>query len=112
LDFLDECTKAVRDKFQGAFAAVAEMGESYVNQQRFWPLHRKGRPLWEFKEHDHRLYCSREVQRDRSVEIVCFHGWVKQKKGKTRQEDTEIDKALALHGEHMAVLQRREREKQ
>ena len=81
-------------KFAGQFDALSKLGASYENQQRFCPLHGKGKPLWEFKEHDHRLYCSRSIVDQTRLEIVLLSGWVKDKEGKTDREDREIERAL------------------
>ncbi len=77
-------------------------GADYCNQQRYWPLHGDGKPLWEFKEHDHRLYSYRHVvQGTKSVQIFLFHGWVKEKRGRTEKEDREIEKAKTLYEEFL-----------
>jgi hypothetical protein len=87
-------------KFSGSFLALMSTGAEYCNQQRFCSLHGEGKPLWEFKEHDHRLYCYRQVARDsRMVKIVLLNGWVKDKGGRTKREDREIEKALGLYRE-------------
>ena len=59
--FLKELTVADRRKFQGNFRTFVEVGKGYSNRERFTNLHGKGKPLWEFKEHDHRIYCVRRV---------------------------------------------------
>jgi len=103
-DFLDDrhLQQPMRKKFVGQFRAlVVDQGAKYCNQQRFWPLHGNGKPLWEFKEHDHRLYCFRRVEDDGTVTIVLFNGWVKDKDGKTDREQREIEKALDLHKEFL-----------
>lgn len=82
--FLDWCQKPMRDKFDDAFVALVRMGASYVNQERFWLLHGHGKPLWEFKEHHHRLYCARE-QVGPAVRVILLHGWKKQKEGGTKE---------------------------
>lgn len=88
------------NRFDGAFLAVARMGSSYENHQRFTPLKRDGKPLWEFKEHDHRLYCYRKVEGNR-VEIVLLNGWVKQKNDKTnKSENAAIATAKMLYEEY------------
>jgi hypothetical protein len=87
-------------KFAGQFDALTKVGAAYSNQQRFWGLHGAGKPLWEFKEHDHRLYCVRQVV-GQSVTVILLNGWVKQKRGKTEQENREIEKALNLYGEFL-----------
>lgn len=88
-------------KFKGSFHALTLMGSDYVNDQRFKPLTGKGKPLWEFKEFDHRLYCVRTVFGD-SVEIVLLNGWSKYKKGKSREEPSQVDRALLLYEEYLA----------
>jgi hypothetical protein len=97
-EFLDGCQKNMRKRFDGSFSALTMMGPSYHNPQRFKPLQGKGKPLWEFKEHDHRLYCSREVVGD-WVEVVLLSGWVKDKAGKSSEENAQIEKALNLLNE-------------
>lgn len=74
------------------------MGARYNNQQRFWSLSGNGKPLWEFKEHDHRLYCARLVKGEKII-VVLFNGWIKDKPGKTERETREIQKALDLYKE-------------
>ena len=91
----------MRDKFEGPFAAVTKLGATFCNQQRFKPL--KTKPLWEFKEHDHRIYCYSNQQGNR-VDIVLFNGWVKDKSGKTGKEEREIGTAFALFAEYMAEI--------
>jgi hypothetical protein len=87
-------------KFNGSFLALMSTGSDYCNHQRFWPLQGAGKPLWEFKEHDHRLYCYRQVARDsKFVRIVLLYGWAKDKAGRTKREDREIAKAMSLYGE-------------
>jgi hypothetical protein len=90
-------------KFQGSFLALMKTGSDYCNQQRFWPLHAEGKPLWEFKEHDHRLYCVRQVITDtRCVNIVLLYGWVKDKAGRTKRENREIEKGMSFYREFVA----------
>ncbi|MFL6199143.1 MAG: hypothetical protein ACJ76J_08205 [Thermoanaerobaculia bacterium] len=91
------------NKFRGAFHALTVQGKDYVNDQRFKPLTKKGKPLWEFKEHDHRLYCARIV-RGNAVEIVLLHGWSKDKKGPSKEEDQQVATAMALYEEYLAEL--------
>jgi hypothetical protein len=107
--FLDEIERPMRKKFIGQFDALSKQGASYENEQRFRPLRGKGKPLWEFKEHDHRLYCSRSVVDQSKVEIVLLSGWVKDKEGKTDKEDREIKKALDYMNEMEAESQARSR---
>jgi hypothetical protein len=90
----------MQKKFKGQFDALTKIGAGYCNQQRFWPLHGNGKPLWEFKEHDHRLYCFRIVKGS-SITVVLFNGWTKDKKGKTEREAREIQRALDVHAEFM-----------
>ena len=93
----------MRRKFAGQFDAITKTGALYENYQRFRPLRGHGKPLWEFKEFDHRLYCSRKVIQNLqgAVNLVLFNGWVKEKKGKTQKEEREIDKALSLYDEFL-----------
>jgi hypothetical protein len=104
-DFLDDIERPMRNRFLGQFDALGKDGggSAYCNQQRFRPLTGAGKPLWEFKEHDHRLYCSRKegLRDSRTVTVVLFNGWVKDKDGRTQKEDREIDKALTLHREFL-----------
>src|SRR5271166_1723150 len=92
--FLDSLDSKMRKRFAGQFDAVSKMGSEYENHQRFTPLRGSGKPLWEFKEHDHRLYCFRQIREARAVLIVLFSGWIKQKTGKTEKEQREIERAL------------------
>lgn len=88
-------------KFKGQFDAVTKCGAAYCNDQRFTPLRGDGKPLWEFKEFDHRLYCCRRVIPPNRVVLVLFSGWAKQKKEKTDREKREIQRAMDLHDEFM-----------
>lgn len=63
-------------------------------------MHAKGRPLWEFKEFGHRLYCIRIVDFQGSVKIVLLNGWKKDKAGKASEEKTEIEKGRRLLAEY------------
>jgi hypothetical protein len=98
-DFLGDIEKSMLKKFAGQFDALTKMPK-YSNQQRFWPLSEKGKPLWEFKEHDHRIYCFRSLVGN-SVVIVLFNGWIKDKKGKTEKETREIEKAQTVYSEFL-----------
>ncbi|MCC6653075.1 MAG: hypothetical protein IT348_18120 [Candidatus Eisenbacteria bacterium] len=91
-DFLSGCDRKMRSKLDGSFGGLTSMGEKYYNEQRFKPLKDKGKGLWEFKEHDHRLYCLRKVSGGR-VTAVLLNGWVKDKAGRSREEDREIARA-------------------
>jgi len=91
----------MRKRFAGQFDALAKrVGADYENRERFTPLRGHGKPLWEFKEHDHRLYCHRHPIRN-YVQIVLFNGWVKDKKGPTDQEDREVEKAKRYYAEFL-----------
>jgi hypothetical protein len=99
--FLGDIQKPMAKRFKGQFDALTKIGEKFCNQQRFWPLRDHGKPLWEFKEHDHRLYCVRKISRNGSMTIVLLNGWIKGKEGKTDKEAREIDKALTLYNEFL-----------
>jgi hypothetical protein len=100
-DFLEKtCEKRMRNRFYGAFQAIVnQLGATYYNPQRFKPLHGSGKPLWEFKEQDHRLYCLKDVIAS-GVDIYLFNGWVKDKAGKAREEERQIQTAQTLLNEH------------
>jgi hypothetical protein len=74
------------------------MGRTYYNPQRFKALIGNGKPLWEFKEFDHRLYCYRECSGE-TVTVILLNGWTKQKKGKSKDEVAEIERAHRLFDE-------------
>ena len=103
-DFLNEIEKPMRTRFQGQMGALTKDsgGMAYENHQRFCPLHKAGKPLWEFKEFDHRLYCARIPRENGAMDIVLFNGWKKDKKGRTDREDREIERAITLHREFLA----------
>ncbi len=107
-EFLVGCDHAYQKKFKGSFDAVTQMGSKYYNRERFKPLIGDGRPLWEFKEFDHRLYCYRECTGE-VVKVILLSGWEKQKKGKTREEDSQIATAKRLLQEYLT--QKAERKK-
>ena len=88
-------------KFMGQFDAITKLGAAYCNEYRFKPLHGDGKPLWEFKESDHRLYCHRKITSPNILLVVLLSGWIKQKKGKTDKEQREIQKAMDLYGEFL-----------
>jgi hypothetical protein len=90
----------MRKKFRGQFDALTKMGAPYHNGQRFRPLGGDGKPLWEFKEFDHRLYVARFVTGS-TVVLVLLSGWVKEKRGRTEIEDREIRKAMDLYYEFL-----------
>jgi hypothetical protein len=78
------------------------MGAEYQIHERFKPLHGEGKPLWEFKEHGHRLYCIRMEEAPGSVTIVLLNGWKKDKVGKgTNEEREKIKSAQRLREEYV-----------
>jgi hypothetical protein len=85
----------MRKRFGGAFDAVTKMGASFQVHERFRPLRGEGKPLWEFKEADHRLYCLRTVT-GQSVVVVLLNGWSKDKEGISREEPRKIERAQGL----------------
>lgn len=92
--------KPMRNRFLGQCAALTR-DPNYVNQQRFHPLHGDGKPLWELKEHDHRLYCVRIPVGAGRIDLVLLNGWIKDKNGRTEREDREIEKAKKLYKEFL-----------
>ena len=100
-DFLEGLDSKMANKFKGPFDAIMKTGADYCNQVRFKPLSGQGKPLWEFKEHDHRLFCHRRVV-EQAVQIVLLSGWVKDKKGKGKEEEREIKRAKDLEREFLA----------
>lgn len=107
-DFLDNLDKGSLKKLKGEFGAVAMLGRKHENHQRFRALTGPGKPLWEFKEFDHRVYCSRECNGEAAV-VVLLYGWTKQKSGRHREEDTHIQNALRLYEEYQSEKQRMKR---
>jgi len=91
-------------RFKGQFDCLTKMGAPYCNHQRFKPLHDKGKPLWEFKEGDHRLYCARLVKGSKLI-VALFNGWIKDRRGRTEKEAREIDKAVGLYAEFTKEFQ-------
>jgi hypothetical protein len=100
-DFFKEIEKPMRKRFFGQCDALTKQGAGYVNHQRFCPLHGDGKPLWEFKEHDHRLYCIRAPVGTERIDVVLLSGWTKDKRGKTEREDREIERAKSLYYEFL-----------
>jgi hypothetical protein len=101
-DFWESLESSVQKKFKGPFLAILNTGASYCNDVRFKQLHGAGKPLWEFKEFAHRLYCSRQVvQNTKFVNIVLLSGWAKEKSGRTEKENREIEKAVNLYSEFL-----------
>jgi len=102
-DFLDDMEQHMLRRFKGQMSALTkDGGASYENHQRFCPLRGAGKPLWEFKEHDHRLYCVRLPRPEGKMDVVLLNGWTKDKRGKTEREAREIQKAVDLHVEFLA----------
>jgi hypothetical protein len=93
-DFLESCEKRFQRRFDDQFGALVRTGAKYYNHQRFRPLTGGGKPMWEFKEHDHRMYCRRTVT-GVIVDIVLLSGWIKDKT-RGREERNEINKAKNL----------------
>ena len=103
-EFLEGLQERDRRKFNGNFGALLRLGPEHRNRERFTPLSgKKGKPLWEFKEHDHRLYCLRR-QVGSHVYAVLLNGWTKDKAGKGRQEAREIKRAQSLRNAAEAAL--------
>jgi hypothetical protein len=100
-EFLDGIEQKMRKRFEGQFDALTKIGAEYINGQRFTPLRGQGKPLWEFKEHDHRIYCFRRVVPPNKVDIILFSGWIKQKSGKTNKEGREIERAQLIMEEFL-----------
>ena len=94
----------MKNRFYGQFDALGKQAE-YENHQRFHPLHTSGKPLWEFKEHDHRLYCARLPAGANKIDVVLFSGWIKDKTGRTEREDREIERSLDLYKEYLKDFQ-------
>ena|SRR5437867_199251 len=93
-EILCGCDPGTRKKFKGAFDAIAnQTGSSYCNNQRFKPLQREGKPLWEFKEFRYRLYCHR-ICIGPFAKIILLSGC--QKQGKGKRETNEIARAKEL----------------
>jgi hypothetical protein len=102
-DFLGSLETSMQKRFAGQFHALTNMdaAATYTNQQRFYPLRGKGKPLWEFKEHDHRLYCFRGIYNG-TLNVVLLSGWIKDKAGKTDREVREVAKAIELFSKFLA----------
>lgn len=102
-DFLKNLESQFRRRFSGSFDALTKVGASYYNDQRFKALIGNGKPLWEFKEHDHRIYCYRQ-QDSNKVDVVLLDGWIKDKRGKTEVEKNHINTAQNLRAELLGEL--------
>jgi len=107
--FLAGCIEDVVKKFEGSFDVATKIGSTYYNHQRFKPLHNEGKPLWEFKEHSHRIYCMRTELPAQVMHIVLLNGWTKDKDGKAKQEAREIKSAKALLTEMQQQLRKGEK---
>src|SRR5262249_37133716 len=99
-EFRLRCDDEKVSKFKGSMQGLMDMGLRYINSERFKPLGGEGKPLWEFKEHDHRLYCHREVRGD-FVHAILLNGWVKGKEKGKLQETREIERAKSLLAEYL-----------
>lgn len=96
-DFLDGLERRDRKKFEGSFDALTKVGPTYYNEQRFKALIGDGKPLWVFKEHDHRLYCHRQTDASNTrVDVVLLDGWTKDKEGRNKQELHKVQAAQGL----------------
>jgi hypothetical protein len=70
--------------------------------ERFTPLRRDpGKPLWEFKEGDHRIYCHR-IADGLAVKIILLSGCVKDK-NRSKREDGEVLTAKNLLNEFLSL---------
>ena len=94
----------MRNRFRGQLDALTKDGggTEYENYQRFRALRDAGKPLWEFKEHDHRLYCARLPRGGGKMDIVLLSGWIKDKQGKTEKEVRQVERAISLYNEFLA----------
>ena len=97
--FLRGLEKKWADKFRGSFYGLTIKGKDYYNPQRFKPLIKLGKPLWEFKEFSYRLYCIRIVDGNRA-DVILLNGWSKDKEGQSKEEDRQIETALSLLEEY------------
>jgi hypothetical protein len=80
------------------------VGPSYRNDERFKALKGDGKPLWEFKEFKHRIYCYRE-EIGNFVRATLLSGHVKTKNGDKR-ETLDIEKAKRLLQELLEEINR------
>jgi hypothetical protein len=103
-DFLQSLTVNLQNKFNGLFDAFVKQGAVFENYIEFKLLHGKGKPLWEFKQHEPRIYTVRERFGERFAIAVLLDGWVKGKSGKGKEEKTRIASAITLyHDEYLKV---------
>ena len=100
-EFLNDCEEIRRKKLKGLFRALTELGARFQLHQQFKPLHNEGKPLWEFKAFDHRLYAIREQISEMAVNVVLLNGWVKDKEGKAKEERDKIAIAITLYQEYL-----------
>jgi hypothetical protein len=103
----EECEEKIRKRFKDSFGAAVQLGSDYMIHERFHPLHDDGRPLWEFKEHKHRLFCQRTVT-GKSINIILFNGWKKDKDGRgKKEEEAQIQRAQNLLNECRQLMEER-----
>jgi hypothetical protein len=105
-EFLSACSQQYQKKFKGSFDAITQMGSKYYNRERFKALIGDGRPLWEFKEFDQRLYCYRECNGG-VAKVILLNGWEKQKSGKSKEEKAHIETAQRLLAEYLNTKEER-----
>lgn len=100
--FHKTCLPGFHKKFDSQFNAICQLGSDYRNAERFKALTGDGKPLWEFKQFDHRLYAIREVVEDQTT-VVLLGGWQKDKNGRSLEEAREIAKAQTLRDEYQRL---------
>lgn len=98
-DFLESRERAMRKRFAGSFDALVRMGANYEIDNRFKPLKGEARPLWEFKEEDQRIHCSRE-QQGAAVRVILLNGFVKDRGQGKKHEAQAIETGLGLYREY------------
>lgn len=96
-EFLSGLQERDEKKFEISFGALAKLGHEYENGESFTALQHDGKPLWEFKEHELRLYCLRR-QVGNSVYVVLLNGWSK-RANRSRQQTRAIERAQSLRRE-------------
>lgn len=106
--FLEVCEGNFQTRFRGSFDVLAKTGCDYESYVRFRSLHNEGKPLWEFKEHAHRIYAAREIftigegrDQQKIAVVILFNGWKKGKDGKAKEEKIRIATAQTLYAEYL-----------